>query len=41
MNILDLPKGSDLHADSGYTNYELEDYYKELEQNLLTRRTKK
>ena len=34
MNI-DLPKGSDLYVDSGYTNYELEDYYKELEQIYL------
>jgi len=31
MNI-DLPPGSQLYADSGYTDYELEDYYKELEQ---------
>lgn len=31
MNI-DLPAGSELYADSAYTNYELEDYYKELEQ---------
>lgn len=28
---LDLPPGSELYADSAYTNYELEDYYKELE----------
>lgn len=34
MNI-DLPRESDLYADSGYTNYELEDYYKELEQIYL------
>lgn len=35
MNI-DLPSGSELFADSAYTDYELEDYYKELEQiNLL------
>lgn len=31
MNI-DLPPGSELYADSAYTDYELEDYYKELEQ---------
>lgn len=31
MNI-DLPSGSELYADSAYTDYELEDYYKELEQ---------
>ncbi len=35
MNI-DLPPGSELFADSAYTDYEIEDYYKELEQiNLL------
>jgi hypothetical protein len=34
MNI-DLPAGSTLYADSAYTNYELEDYYKELEQIYL------
>lgn len=38
MNI-DLPAGSELYADSGYTDYELEDYYKELEQiHLLVMR---
>ena len=38
MNI-DLPAGSDLYADSAYSNYELEDYYKELEQiHLLVSR---
>ena len=31
MNI-DLPAGSRLYADSAYTDYEIEDYYKELEQ---------
>ncbi len=30
MNI-DLPPNSELYADSAYTDYELEDYYKELE----------
>lgn len=34
MNI-DLPPGSELYADSAYTNYELEDYYKQLEQVYL------
>jgi len=34
MNF-ELPKGSSLYADSAYTNYELEDYYKELEQVQL------
>ena len=34
MNI-DLPKGSSVYADSAYTSYELEDYYKELEQIYL------
>lgn len=34
MNI-GLAPGSDLYADSAYTNYELEDYYKELEQIWL------
>lgn len=34
MNI-DLPAGSELYADSAYTNYELEDYYQELEQIYL------
>ncbi len=34
MNI-DLPAGSNLYADSAYTNYELEDYYKELEKIYL------
>lgn len=34
MNI-DLPCGSQLYADSAYTDYELEDYYKELEQIQL------
>ena len=40
MNI-DLPTGSDLYADSAYTDYELEDYYKELEHNnmLVVRKT--
>ena len=38
MNI-DLPAGSELYADSGYTDYELEDYYKEMEQiHLLVMR---
>ena len=38
MNI-DLPAGSELFADSAYTDYELEDYYKELEQiHLLAAR---
>jgi hypothetical protein len=38
MNI-DLPAGSELYADSGYTDYEIEDNYKELEQvNLLVSR---
>lgn len=31
MNI-DLPAGSQLYADSAYTDYELEDYYKQVEQ---------
>lgn len=30
MNI-DLLVGSELYVDSGYIDYELEDYYKELE----------
>lgn len=30
MNI-DLPQGSELYADSAYTDYKVEDYYKELE----------
>ena len=34
MNI-DLPAGSRLYADSAYTNYKLEYYYKELEQIYL------
>ena len=34
MNI-DLPPGSLLYADSAYTNYLLNDYYKELEQIYL------
>ena len=34
MNI-DLPAGSKLYADSAYTDYEIEDYYKELEQIQL------
>jgi len=34
MNI-DLPVGSELFADSAYTDYELEEYYKELEQIYL------
>ena len=38
MNI-DLPKGSELFADSAYTDYEIEDYYGELEQvDLLVAR---
>jgi len=38
MNI-DLPENSNLYADSGYTDYELENYYKELEKiNLLVDR---
>lgn len=36
---LDLPPGSSIYADSAYTDYELEDYFKELEQiNLLVER---
>lgn len=34
MNI-DLPEGSKLYADSAYTDYEVEDYYQELEQIQL------
>lgn len=38
MNI-DLPTNSQLYADSAYTNYELEDYFKELENiDLLVER---
>lgn len=38
MNI-DLPEQSILYADSGYTDYQLEDYYKELEKiHLLVQR---
>jgi hypothetical protein len=38
MNI-DLPAGSELYADSGYTDYKIEDHYKELEQiHLLVSR---
>jgi hypothetical protein len=32
---IDLPEGSSIYADSAYTNYELEDYYKELDQIYL------